>query len=374
MVSFLCREFHFRAGGLVLAAALLASGCAAFYRYDLPKGLMNAPSVQVWAVSLSRSDSQYRVTATTRLNGDAPLHEKARSLLASGADGDWQWRVIAVPSLLKSWTDWEGEKRNLKIRREALDSGNWFHSAMGWDLAFQRAHRVARYLLGHPPLSLHATVLLVPDGVNYDQRVTDAGKDYFPLTLAFYWPSSKRPTAFIGAITRTMYEYQHLLVDSGAIPPVGNDAADREANDEARSQCWSDSTFLALVAGTSSSMQWNVSAARAALALLDQSNQSTVNEEQGKNTNAPQRGAIRFSDAYAWGRLFEVESVAAYLQKKGNSAVAIRANQLAEANAVFSVCQAMTQHPLDLVSGAYPPSHVRFSPFFPQASANQESQ
>jgi len=360
------RKFWGVAFALAFFFPVFVLGCGVFYRYDAPRAVIDMSGAEVWAVSLSASGRRYHVTSTTRLNGQARLHEQPTASIATGTVGDWQWTVMAVPSVVPSWRAWQEEKRNTKVRQEAIRSGNWLHSAAGWDLAFQRARRVAQYLLGRPPLPFHATLLLLPEGVRYNKRISEAGKGYVPLTLAFYWPNSKRPAAFIGVVTRTMYEYQHLLVDSGFISPVGNGKGDRTANDEARSQCWSDSTFLALEAGTPSSVQWKVSQARAALALLDQSNQQKVNGEGGQGLAMPEVGPIRYSDAYMWGRFFEVESVAAYLRSRGDSTALIHASDPAQVNALLSVCRAMTQQPRDLTKGPYPASQVEYVPFFPK--------
>src|SRR5579875_80458 len=346
-------------------AAVLAGGCI---RYDIPAPVIHALGTQMWAVGLSRSGSRYRVTSTTRLNGSG-IFEKGEVSFASGSVGDWKWAVRAAPSLLPSLRAWRANPRNKRIRLEAERSGNWLHTTGDWDLAFQRAYRVARYLLGRVPPAMRATIFLVPSGSAYSARITSTETGYFPVILGFYWPPSPSgptgPKNLITSVTRTVYEYQHLLVDAGFISPAGRSAADRTAVDEARSQCWSDSTFLALVAGTPSSIRWRVSRARAALGLLQDSERRRTRNRQTLQPRVAARNGVRFQDAYLWGRLFETQSVGAYLRSRGMKSLVVRAQRPEEMNSLLSVCRAMTQHPVDLTAGPYPVSQIRYVPFFP---------
>ncbi len=165
-----------------------------------------------------------------------------------------------------------------------------------------------------------------------------------------------------------MYEYQHLLVDAKMIAAVGDTRGDRAANDEARSQCWSDAVFLALNAGTKTSMEWRISRARAAVSLLQQSTRYDVNSggTGGAGASRDARARVPYPEAYAWGRFFEVESLVGYLRARGLSKLTVVDNRPDAMNAVMSVCRAMTRHPLDLAArNGYPASQVRFVPFFP---------
>lgn len=361
-------RFSYSLAGLFVLAMLSAAGCI---HYDAPRQLMRAPGIDTWAVSMPRSHPGYHVTSITRLNGNVPLAGKPTVIISSGADGDWQWTVKAVPSVAQSWKAWLAYKKTKKLRMENERSGNWTHAASGWKFAFERARRVARYLLGHQPPAFHPTILLLPEGVKYSGKVTETGKQYFPVTFAFYWPASNQLQGFaslLNAVTRTMWEYQHLLVDTKIIAPVGKTKADKETNDEARSQCWFQSTLLALAAGTKTTMDYKVSRSSAAIALLEQSapHHVSTNEsgESAASSSIPPR--IRFSEALLWGKFFEIESLANYLKQRGVPKLHIVANNPAEMNAVLSVCRAMTQHPLDVTAtNGYPPSQVHYVPFFP---------
>ena len=355
-------------GGLVVVSALFAAGCV---HYDIPRQAMQAPGADTWAVSMPNSHPGYHVTSFTRLNGAVPLSGKPTVAISTGSDGDWQWTVKAVPSVAQSWRAWLAYKKTQNLRMENERSGNWTHAASGWHFAFQRAHRVARYLLGHEPPALHATILLLPEGAKYSGRVTKSGKGYFPLTFAFYWSESNQLQGFASllyAVTRTMWEYQHLLVDTKVIAPVGKTKGDRTTNDEARSQCWFHSTFLALEAGTTADMEYSVSRANAAMSLLEQSAPHAVSTggSTESGASASRRPRIRLSQALPWGEFFEIESVANYLKQRGVPKLRVVANHPAEMNDVLSVCRAMTQHPLDVTAtNGYPPPQVQFVPFFP---------
>src|SRR5579859_3657411 len=152
MKTFPAKRFFRLTLSLGLASAALTAGCLRWYRYDAPRQLMHAPNTQVWAAALRKSPSGYRVTSTTILNGQTPLREKPTTIIASGTVGNWQWEVKAVPSVVPLWSAWQARKKTKKVLLEAERSGNWSHAAVAWDLAFERAHRVAEYLLGHPPL------------------------------------------------------------------------------------------------------------------------------------------------------------------------------------------------------------------------------
>ncbi len=175
------------AAGLALASASLAA-CAGRFRYDVPREVMRAPNAQTWGVGLLHSRPAYSVASTTVLNGGAPLREKPTAVIASGAAASWQWRVVAVPSVVPLWTAWRAARKNRRIRREAERTGNRFHTAVDWDLALERAYRVVQYLYGSELPPMRVTLLLIPDGTEYRTRITETGNGYFPVTLAFYWP------------------------------------------------------------------------------------------------------------------------------------------------------------------------------------------
>lgn len=355
---------------LVSALVVLSAGCV---HYDLPRALRRAPGAATMGVELSNSRGGYRVTSVTRLNGRAKLSEKPTVRIASGSDANWLWAVKAVPSAAPELRARLASQETEKIRRQNARSGSRTHAAVGWGLVFRRAHRVARYLLGHHPPALHATVLLLPPGVKYFRAITRTGRRYLPLTLAFSWPRSNRleeSASLVHAVASTVYEYQHLLVDSKIIPTVGKTRGDREANDEARSHCWSQATFLALESGTKAYVEYKVFRSRApvARAMSEESMPKlTARDEVRVLAWAPGREPrIRFSDGWAWGTFFEVKSLASYLQQRGIPDLKVVADKPTQMNAVLSVCRAMTQHPLDLTAtDGYPPSKVKFVPFFP---------
>ncbi len=357
----------------VLGLALTAFG-AGCVRYDVPRAQVRTPGVASWGVEVAKSGGGYRVTSTTQLNGRATLWEKPSVQIVSGTDESWEWVVKAVPSVATGSKALTGGAKLQQNGRDDASDGKLPHAAPDWGEAFRRAHRVARYLLGRRPPALHATLLLLPYGVRYSRAFTKAATHYFPLTFAYYyWPRSKHfkeSASLATAVTSVIYEYQHLLVASKTIAPVGKTKGSRAANNEARSRCWSQSTFLALEAGTTAHIEYGVPQVRGqtVVAMFKQSMpQQTTNAQIRVPALPPgSQPHIRFSDAYAWGSFFEIESLARYLQLRGVPNLRVMADNPSEANAVFSVCRAMTQHPVDITAtNGYPPSQVQFLPFFP---------
>lgn len=327
---------------------------------------------QAWAAHLTTLGARYRVTSVTKLEGGRGLHGKPTAVIASGSYRTWQWHVKAAPSLVPAWKAWRANKRVRADRAMARQTGNWSRAATGWGLAFQRAHRVARYLLARPPLPLHATVLLVPEGVRYDPKVTATGSGYLPLTLAFHWPSTNQLQQFAAlarAVDTIVLEYQRLLAAAAVIKSAGASKGNRAADAYARSVCWQESTYLALEAGTPAALRWRISPrARAALLMLQQSSQLKISNASGgrKGASGHGRPRIPYAQAANWGGYFAVESLVGYLKQRGAPDSKVVANKPSEMNAVMSVCRAMSQHPLDItVTGGYPPSRVQFVPFFP---------
>jgi len=351
---------------LLVAAAVLTTWtvpCIYAQRSDIPKALVNAPDMERWGVGWIEVKTGYKVLSVTRFNGHSKLHEDPNVLIESGKIGNWEWQVEAAPSVAAQWRTFQAQAQTKVVTQEAEQTQNWLHTASNWTLAFERAHRVAVYLLGREPLPLHATLLLIPDGVKYSKQVTETRTEGAPLTLAFYWQESK-PAAFVEDVATTMYEYQHLLVDSKMIPSEGHGIGDQTTNDEARSQCWSDATDLALLAGSSSHMEWKASNAQAALALLQQSEQTQLGNSNQSRAKGDHKDKVPYEDAYLYGRLFEVESISSYFQGKGLS-LYIEAKDLDRANSFMSVCRAMTQSPTDVTEGGYPAAQVQYVPFFP---------
>lgn len=355
---------------VMLWAAL--TGCV-HYRFDARPELMQTPDAQIWAVGLQKSDSGYRTHSITKLNGANPMSDEPTALIASGSTGNWQWEVRAVPSLLASWKTWQNDK---KVQQRAADPDDWSHPAATWEQAFTRAHKVVNYLLGRPPLPLKLTMLLVPDGSAYNKAFVQTGPDFVPLTFAFYYPlaasetkalTASRFSALVEAVSTTVYEYQHVLIATEIIKPMGKNETDKTINDETRSQCWSDSTFLALTSGTHTESTWNPALAREAL-LAGSSGRVTSQETgtpAGDAQEDDQQMQRHYSDAWRWGKYLEAKSISVYLRMRGLREAKVVSNEPAAMNAVLSACRAMTQRPLDLTSGDYPASQVEYVPFFP---------
>lgn len=360
---------------LAIYFVTMAAGCLRHIVADVPENVVGSRDAETWGVAWLKSRDGYSVMSTTKLNGHSAFREKPSVVLEAGKTANWDWQVMAVPSLAKQWRTFQAEQHTQTVEAEAEQSGNWLHTVLTWKLAFERAHRTAKYLFGHDPLALHLTLLLVPDGTRYDKEVTEKRSDALPLTLAFYW-SKSNPTSFLGAVSTTMYEYQHLLVDDGAISSMGNGLGNQTANDEARSQCWSDSTFLALIAGSSSHMEWKLSNAKAAAALLEESEQRQVSTAgDDSHTDHRTNGEIPFSEAYMWGRFFEVQSIASYFRLQNIPSIRVEAKDINRISSIMSVCRAMTQAPADVTNGGYPPSQVKYSSYFPsQLSLTARSQ
>ncbi len=355
---------------LALCPAALVASCMR-YRYDVPTRVMQAPDAQVWGVALLQSEHGYRVASVTKLNGTA-LAQTQRTKIASGEFQNWQWTVDADHSLLPSWRAWQNDK---KVQTRAMPPDNWNHPAADWEQTFNRAYKVANYLLGRQPLALRATLLLIPNGSAYDKITTAESNEAVPITLGFYYPQSpsssddltgERFSALAEAVSRTLYEYQHLLIATKTSESVGRGEADKAVNDEAISQCWFDSTLVALTSGTHSVVKWDDSSER--LALLERDSEHKISPE----TETPLRKLattdsvpdIKFSDAVLWARFREGESVTEYFRSR-NLAPTVSSREPAQMNALLSVCRAMTQHPVDLTTGAYPASRIQYVPFFP---------
>lgn len=358
------------ATAIAVFSVTLTAGCLRHIVADVPENVMSSPGAETWGVAWLKSHEGYAVTSTSKLNGHSSLHEMPTVILESGRSENWEWRVMTVPALDTQWKAFQAEQHTQKVEKEAQQSGNWLHTVLTWNLAFERAHRAATYLLGREPLALHATLLLLPDGVSYDSKITERRSDAVPLTLAFYWTKSN-PTDFLGAVSTTMYEYQHLLVDDGIIAPMGDGLGNQTANDEARSQCWSDSTLLALIAGSSSHMEWKLSNAQAAAALLERSEQVSRTAENSGDDRSND-GGIPFSEAYMWGRFFEVQSIAAYFRVKNIPSTRVEAKDLTRISSVMSVCRAMTLAPADVTNGGYPTSQIKYAPYFPAQVSSVE--
>ena len=176
----------------------------------------------------------------------------------------------------------------------------------------------------------------------------------------------------VDAVSRTVYEYQHLMDDTNVIEAVGKNETDRTINDEVRSHCWFDSVLLSLTSGTHTRSMWNP----APEALLDASSNHETSAEtanQTKDTNDTDHQAERqFSDAMLWAKYLEAKSISEYLRNRGRRDASVVSNDSDGMNAVVSVCRAMTQQPLDLTSGPYPISKIEYTPFFPTRFSSKD--
>jgi hypothetical protein len=342
------------------------TGCLR-YRFALPNSVLQAPDTQIWGVNFQKSGSGYRIHSITKFNGSKPLNAEPTAPLASGKTETWQWEVLAVPSLLPSWKAWQDDK---KVQQRIASQDDWSHPAANWEQAFSRSYKVVNFLLGRPPLPMKLKVLLIPDGSAYHKDFVQTGDGFVPLTFAFYYPSSEnkeltgaRFSALVEAVSKSIYEYQHVMDDTGMIKLIGKDETDQTINDEARSHCWYDSNFFALTSGTHTSVRWNPPTPQDLMAASATHNTSLVTGKQ--DAEGEQEKKRNFSDAALWGRYLEAKSISAYLQERGIRDGEVLSNDPARMNAVLSLCRAMTQQPLDLTAGAYPASKVDYVAFFP---------
>jgi hypothetical protein len=308
------------------------------------------------------------------MNGTRQAQENHVTEIASGGVGDWLWSVKAVKSLLPSWRAWEEDK---KVQRRARPPDDWAHPAASWQQAFSRAYAVVSYLLGRRPMPMKAKLRLLPEGANYRDISVSHEERHAPITLAFYYPpwasgghhaTVERFSALATAVSRTVYEYQHLYADAKPNVRQASSKTNRVINDETRSGCWMDSTMLALTSGTHTAVRWDPSAARRALG--GGADEQSLSLEKGRPAatppTSPEGEGPRYADAVLWARYYEAKSIANYLRRRGLPKPQATANNPAEMNAVLSVCRAMTQHPLDVsATNGYPPSQVQFVPFFP---------
>jgi hypothetical protein len=318
---------------------------------------------RVWRVTLAKSSRGYHVVSVTNLDGAFPA-QTPKAEITSGAFQNWRWKVEADPSLLPSWMVWQSDKKVQKSAR--LPADDWSYPALDWRRAFERGHQVVSYLLGRQPLSLDARVILVPEGSDYHQTFDQEEDGAIPLTLGLYYPSgvsssradqSERFLAMVAVVTRVISEYEGILVAAGTIESVGQDEAARVVNEEGQSICWDESTFLALGAGTHfvSRLGWDQQGSADELAHYPPAK-------------------IKLSDAVHWGALREAESIGWYLEFRGMKNHTFSAKDPAAMNAVLSVCRAMTQHPFDLTTGAYPAPQIQYVPFFPATLASRGAQ
>ena len=367
---------HLLAAGLILAPLI---SCVR-YRFPVSSETMQAPDSQIWAVRAQKSESGYRTHSITRLKGAGSMRGERAAAIASGSTGNWQWEVRAVPSLLPSLKAWQSDK---EVQMAAGDHENWGHPAASWEQAFARAYKVVNYLLGRPPLPMKLTLLLVPEGSAYKKAFVQTGDGFIPLTFVFYYPSaasetdaltSERFSAMVEAVSKSVHEYQHTLVDTLAIKPMGNNEVDKIINSEIRSQCWAHSTTLALASGTASDLKWNPALPNE---LSERHKGHGTSREASKPAGDVQDSARpkprRFTDAGLWaGHLF-AKNVSAYLLERGFAEPKVVYYDPAAMNTVLSLCVAITQHPRDLTVGLYPPSEVEYVPFFPSSLSPEKS-
>ena len=139
------------------------------------------------------------------------------------------------------------------------------------------------------------------------------------------------------------------LVAEHVITQKGESDASSQVNREAIAACWMESTVMAFMFASGhfrSTIQW--------------SQQSSADdlERRPPLTIPPDKIAY-------WASLREAESISGYLEMKGMKNRNFSGKDPAALNAVLSVCRAMTQHPVELMTGPYPPSQIQYAPFFP---------
>ena len=315
---------------------------------------MKGEGNQIWGTRVARAGKGYRSHVLSRLNGKVPLTEEPNVRIASGTTGVWQWEVRTVRSLVPSYEQWTSDP---KIQERAK-SDEWTHSIASWDQAFARAYKVVSYLLGHEPMPLNLVVVLVPANTQYEKNESLEHESAVPLRFMFYYPpagegdSNARYGAMINAVTTSVYEYQHGFVDTKTIKPIGRSKADRTINDEARSQCWSDSVFLALTSGSHTEFAWEG----------DGAGRSSLDPKPGET---PPTDKERYINALKYAWTYEALTLVDYLRQRGVTTNKFLANDPPPMNAVLSACRALTQKPFDLTSGPYPKEQIEFVPFFP---------
>jgi hypothetical protein len=262
--------------------------------------------------------------------------------------------------------------------------GSWDHPAADWREAFERAYRVVGYLLDGDPLPMRATVLLVPEGASYQRAVTETGTSYVPITLAFHYPASPSGSdeatrqglsALVGAVSRTVTEYQHVVFEAAPTRNAwGHNDVEKAINDEALSECWRQSTLVALLSGTDSAITFHPKDSVGQAAGVQRTTANQVPFEPPTPANLRDgcgRRRVKYSEAYGLGISAEGQSVIDYLRERGIRSLTVPANDPAAMNSLLSVCRAMTTHPINLGGGTYPPSLVQYVPFFPPSDHEQ---
>ncbi|MGH9865258.1 MAG: hypothetical protein ACRD4H_07575 [Candidatus Acidiferrales bacterium] len=341
---------------IVASSMLQVSGVPVRATPELKKQAATQPrNDNAWSATVKKSEGGYHVVSVTNLTG-SPARETTDVEIASGAFQGWRWKVEADPSLLPSWNAWESQDRVKKSAQ--LPADDWSYPAFDWRRAFERVHRVVSYFLGHEPLGLDTTVILIPEGAAYHETVDQVEDSAVPITLGFPFPAetsssridqANRFAALLQAPAETINRYYQVLVAEGFTAQVGQDEAAKEVNAEAEGICWYEGVSLALTAAGPhfhSSLHWNQQTSAAEL------------------THHPPT-KIQLADAAYWAGLREAESISGYLESRGMKNYTFSGKDPAAMNAVLSVCRAMTQHPVDLTTSAYPPSQVQYVPFFP---------
>lgn len=308
-----------------------------------------------WNTTTNRSADGYQVTSTTNLDG-APAGQIAFAEVGSGVFHNWRWTVKADPSLLPSWNVYANSER---VKKSAALAGNdWSYPVFEWKRGFERVYLLASYLLGREPAPLNATILLVPEGQEFESTFDQAASAEVPITLGFHFPAdtsptkteqAKRDTTVLQAIMEMAHQYSRVLVDKNLVLVRGTDESSRTVNKEADGACWAESADLVFAASGGHfrfRIQWN---------------QQTSGEELAHH---PPSTIPREKIGY-WASLRQAESISGYLEMRRLKNRNFSSKNLGPMNAVLSVCRAMTQSPVDLAAGPYPPSQILDVPFFP---------
>lgn len=353
---------------VLLGSATIGSTRARWTGSDPPSGTQNASSQMqseeppgthsefpTWNTNVKASIKGYNVISVTNLVG-TPRKEVSLDEVAADSFKNWRWTIKADSALLSSWNVYESSDRFKKTA--LLSADDWSYPAFDWNRGFGRTYLVAKYLLGREPVGLDATVLLIPERQAYHRTFEETEASGIPITLGFPFPGdtssskieqAKRQSTILQAIAEISHQYSRALVDENLTAQQGKDSASREVNREALGACWIESTVMVFMAASGhfrSTIHWN------------QQSSADDLERRPPSTIPPDKIAY-------WASLREAESISGYLEMKGLKNRKFSGKDPAPMNAVLSVCRTITQHPVDLTLGPYPPSQIQYVSFFP---------
>lgn len=349
-------------GSVGVAAVLIAAlfivalaGCAST-RSDAPGALLNiGNSVGV----VIHSVKPYKITSYTQ------IHPAQAGRLKSGYDvsghlkvishscqKNWCLIVSAYPKVAAAWEDWKMDNSHSCSGRKIVCSRS------PWSKAFFELYAAAVRLLGHPPLSLHAHIILLPEGHGYHAAFTAHSSAYIPLEFAFPFPTDREEPGFpeqanhavIHAISTLGYELQHVEYAVGETYGPAGPLGAKSTKDEANSECWKLVAQVFLTRGTATGFSF-----RRETSLAMQINRAITG------------GKSNFSDAAVNGPTLLRRYLGGYLIQRypklvDSTLITISPNDVGAAERLVSYCQAFVRYSGNILQRPMPTSRIKLVP------------